>query len=244
MKYMVPTFDEAAWWNELAKPDWYVRLQPEFARLEKLATEHPDEPEYREVKHAAYPVVEKALRIRRIPLAENGEDFDAERKPIDTIVIHHTKGQPGIALPRLSAMQLLRIYAPHFAHPNGESRDAMAGGAVWSGHFYQGEQVFWGYHWLVRQDGSAEQILADDYIGWHAGDWDVNTRSIGICIDDNLTNTVPGETVLQAIAEIIQKHYGHVAHDSIVAHSEVNRKTECPGHLFHDQWQRTLLAML
>lgn len=37
-------------------------------------------------------------------LATSGANQDAERKPIDTIVIHHTANAPGMTRERLSAM--------------------------------------------------------------------------------------------------------------------------------------------
>jgi hypothetical protein len=237
MKYI----DEKQWRDALGKPNWYVLLADDFDRLEKLAEQHESEPSHKQIKGEAYAMIEEAVREKRLPLAASSENFDIERKPIDTIVIHHTKNPPGMTLDRLNAMQLLRIYGRYYANPTDEREKHLKGQPVWSGHFYEGQQVFWGYHWLVREDGTSNQILNDECIGWHAGNWDVNTRSIGICIDDDLSEKQPNEAALKAIATIIRKHYPRVSAENIVGHGDVNKRTVCPGALFHSNWRQKLL---
>ncbi len=149
-----------------------------------------------------------------------------------------------MTLERLNAIQLLRIYGRYFADPTDPKEKHFNGQPVWSGHFYNTRQVFWGYHWLVREDGKSEHILDDSYIGWHSGNWEVNTRSIGICIDDDLGDKEPSETVLQAVADIIKQHYPTVNVLKILGHREVNANTECPGDLFAASWKQKLLSKL
>lgn len=241
---MTHYLDEQFWREALTHPDWYVRLEKDFKRLEEIAKQKEGQPDEKQVKDEAYSLVEEALRNNTLPLAEHGEDLDRERQPIDTIVIHHTKNKPGMSLERLNAMQLLLLYGKQYAHPIDARLDHKPGKPVWSNHFYNSQQVFWAYHWFVRENGEAEQLLKDNYVGWHAGNWDVNTRSIAICVDDNLKDKQPDYMVVQKIAEIIKAHYPHVAHENIVAHCDVNPKTECPGPLFNQKWRTELLALL
>lgn len=236
--------DEARWKEALARPDWYFYIKGDFARLEKLAEQQTDGLNRKAIKGEAYSLVEHALSESSIPLAVEGPDLDRERKPIDTVVIHHTKNPPGMALERLNAMQLLRIYGGYYAEPTDEREKSLKGKPVWSGHFYNGQQIFWCYHWLIREDGRQEHILRDEYIGWHAGNWDINTRSIGICIDGSLSNKEPSEASLKSIAQIISERYPQVSNDRIIGHYEANPKTECPGKFFAPTWRQKLLHLL
>jgi hypothetical protein len=239
---MVDYMDEDYWREALTKPAWYLLLKDDFDRLEQLADKENDYDKRKKIKASAYRLVEEAVKNGQLPLAKKGNDLDAERKPIDTIIIHHTKNKPPMTLERLNAIQLLRIYGRYYANPNDPKEKHLKGQHVWSGHFYKSKQVFWGYHWLIREDGTGEQILEDSYLGWHAGNWDINTRSIGICIDDDLSDKVPSETVIASIAGIIRQHYPAVDKTKILGHCEVNEETACPGHLFTETWKRKLLS--
>jgi hypothetical protein len=70
---------------------------------------------------------------------------DAERLPIDTVVIHHTSNPPGLSAARLSAIELMRLYGPYFANPP-EAEKYLKGTPIVSGHERDGKQVFWPYH--------------------------------------------------------------------------------------------------
>ena len=241
---MADYIDENYWREALTKPDWYLLLQDDFDRLERLARDEKDYSKRKQIKSKAYSLVEEAVRDGNMPMSDSGDNLDAERQPIDTVVIHHTKNKPAMTLDRLNAIQLLRIYGRYFVNPTDPKEKHLKGLPVWSGHFYESRQVFWGYHWLIREDGASERILKDTYIGWHAGNWDVNTRSVGICIDDDLSDKEPSDAVIQSIADTIRQHYPAVNKSNILGHCEVNEKTECPGHLFGESWKQNLLDKL
>ncbi len=225
----------------MGKPDWYLYIADDFKRLEEQVQKELDPEKRKEIKREVYEMVETALRQKSLPLATSGEDLDRERRPIDTIVIHHTKNAPGMTLERLNAVQLLRIYGMYYANPTSAEERDFKGKPVWSGHFYNNEQVFWGYHWLIRENGSTEHILDDKYVGWHAGNWEVNTCSIAISIDDDLTEKEPSEAALKAVAEVIRSNYVQIKPEQIVGHCDVSKQTQCPGHLFHESWQAKLI---
>lgn len=241
---MTEYIDEDFWREALSQPTWYLLLKDDFYRLEQLTKEEKDYNKRKLIKDKAYSLVEEAVLNGSIKMGESGDNLDAERRPIDTVVIHHTNNQPGMTLERLNAMQLLRIYGNYFANPTSPKEKHLQGQPVWSGHFYKSKQVFWGYHWFIREDGTSEHILDDSYIGWHAGNWDVNTRSVAICIDDDLSDKEPSDTVLESIADTIRKHYPTVNKVKILGHSDVNESTECPGHLWSEVWQQKLLDKL
>jgi N-acetyl-anhydromuramyl-L-alanine amidase AmpD len=101
--------------------------------------------------------------------------------------------------------------------------------------------VFWGYHWLMRKDGSFENLLPDNQIGWHAGNWDINKRSIGICLDNDYENKDPKDETLQKLADFIKDNYPNKV---TIGHCEARRGTICPGKNFLDGWKKNLLSYI
>ena len=182
-------------------------------------------------KQALYDFFELHLSAGDFALGRGTGDADAERMPIDTVVIHHTSNPPGLSAARLSAIELMRLYGPYFANPP-EADMQSKGTPIVSGHKRNGKQVFWPYHWLIRNDGHAERLLSDPEIGWHAGNWDINCRSIAIALDNDYENSKPSNLVLRAMATLIVNRYGQVPVTRIYGHREVNKKTTCPSVLF------------
>jgi hypothetical protein len=227
-------FDENNWRELIKRPDWYQ----EYTRLAEEARQKlgEDTEEMQSLNKKVRRFFEAALANNQVALAENGPDEDAERQPIDTIVIHHTSAKPGYEPGYMNAIQLLNIYASHYAQD-----PSLKGKAIWSGHFRDGHPVFWCYHWLMRMDGSFEQLLPDDSIGWHAGSWDINTRSIAICLDNDFENQDPSAEVLRKLAEFIGRNYPD---KKIIGHCEARQGTICPGKNFLDGWKGDLLSYL
>jgi hypothetical protein len=184
-------------------------------------------------KDDLYDFFEQALRQGIVELG-NGYDADVERKPIDRIVIHHTSNPPGLSPARLSAIELVRLYVPYFANPQAPEDMHLKGKPISSGHVRQGKQVFWPYHWIVRSNGHAERLLRDSEIGWHAGNWDINCRSVAIVFDNDYENSRPSSIELEAAAALIRGRYGHVPVSGILGHCETNQKTVCPSRKFLD----------
>ncbi len=231
--------DKKRWLAEFKHPDWYVYLKNDYLKLLDVASRAAPE-ERAAMREELYSFVEESLRDGKILLAQNGPNRDEERKPIDTIVIHHTHHAAGMTRERLSAIHLIRLYSGYHTEMNWKP-----GEAVWSNHFNEkGEQVFYAYHWFVHQDGSRERLLKDSEIGRHAGNWNTNCRSVGICIDDNLDEKVPSDVVLDSIVEIIKEYYPTVVPSQIIGHREVNPKTNCPGDRFLGGWKETLLDLI
>src|ERR1035437_8609641 len=74
--------------------------------------------------------------------------------------------------------------------------------------------------------------LYDSEIGWHAGIWDINRRSIAIALDNDYENSKPPDLVLRAVAALIVYRYGQIPIIRVLGHREVNQKTTCPSDLF------------
>jgi hypothetical protein len=190
-------------------------------------------------------LAEDAVRIGR-PGEEPLVDQDEDRVTPDTVVIHHSSRAEGITTPNLNALELLRLYVPEYAKGTVKNPDGSLQ-PIYSGHFDEtGRQVFYPYHWIVRQDGEAERLLDDSAFAWHSGDYDVNARSVAICIDDNLTQATPTDAALEGTAEVIRTHYPAIAErqGAVIGHREALSSSTCPGDLFLTAWKAALLERI
>ena len=227
-------FDKEKWREAVrTQSDWYRVIYPEFEAI--LARyEGGTLADRKMARNLVYGFFEELLDRKEVILGTEGKDWDSERKPVDTVVIHHTKGEGGITWQRLDAMHLLRLYAKSYLAPSTEKE--IKGLPVYSSHFRAGEggerMVFYAYHWLVRSDGSFERLLADDETGWQAGNWDINCRSVAICLDGDFEQTDPPAQMLEGARQIIREHYAHVAKERIIPHRKANTSTTCPGDWF------------
>lgn len=223
---------EGKWSRLFGAPLWYLSVAPDLAAFMAEIGMMP-QGERDRCKGELYDFFEDGLVAGTIALGDGMKDADAERKPvIDTVVIHHTSNPPGMRPSRLSAIELIRLYVPYFANPAHGSDAHWKGQPIASGHARGGTQVFWPYHWMIRSDGTAEQLLYDYEIGWHAGDWDINCRSVGIAFDSDLEWAEPSARELQAVADLIATRYPEVPASRIFGHCEVTSKTQCPSRLF------------
>ncbi len=241
-------FDKIKWSKAIKKSGWYFLLAEEYQRLKRLKDEISKK-DSESIKKVTYDFFETHLLAGDIALGDSGKDFDKERKPIDTIIIHHTHNLPGISIERLSAISLVRLYATFYADPYIEDDKEIKGEPIYSGHFKDGKQVFYPYHWVVRTNGKAERLLSDEEIGWHAGDWDINCRSVAIVLDNNYENSTPSDKELLSIANIVKKHYSFVPKEKIFGHREINTNTTCPSNEFlsgkeGSGWKQKILEII
>jgi len=235
-------FQREYWQSRLQYPDWYIRLEKELRQL-FFPVVHND-PQLKVFRNRVYDLVEELLAGDKIPLAVGGPDLDRERKAIDTVVIHHTEEDPQMSLGKLSAIGLVRQYGFEYLE-NDVPGDRVRGQPVWSGHFREGKMVFFAYHWLIRPDGRAERLLEDAYIGWHAGNWETNTRSVGVVLSGNYEEAIPPFAQIEAAAKVIREYYPRVARGCIIGHREVKKVASCtcPGAYFLATWKETLLQL-
>jgi hypothetical protein len=159
-------------------------------------------------------------------LSDGSCNYDTAREPIDVAVIHHTESHIGFPLDSLSIWGWERLYGPN----NRRS----------SGHYYtingEPQEVYWGYHWLIRADGTIVRLLPDSAIGWHAGNRWINRRAVGIALEGSYTNSTPPPQMLRALESILAMYPGV---REILPHwrakglnSAGRRRTQCPGAWF------------
>lgn len=240
-------FDESYWTKVIVKPDWYFEYVNFLSNSRQLLGE--DNEQFKEMVRKIRNFFEAALFENKVNLAEKGPDLDKDRLPIDMVVIHHTSAKPGYRLSYMNAVQLLNVYAPYFADPTDERERSLKGQPLWSNHFTfskdgSWKQVFYLYHWLMRMDGTVERLLKDSQVGWHAGNWEINQRSVAICLDNDYKNKDPSDEVLRKLASHIKSHYPLVKKEKIIGHCEVRKETICPGKSFLSGWKPKLLEYI
>ncbi len=228
---------EQYWRDQLQHPDWYIRLE-DYLRKDIFPVVH-DNPALSLQRNRFYDVVTQMLIDRQIPLATSGPNLDSERQPIDTVVIHHTEENPDISLGKLSAIGFIRQYAQRYLDDDIYGHKGLKGQPIWSGHFRNGEMVFFAYHWLVRPDGTTDRLLDDQYVGRHA--LDLNPKSIGISLSGNYEHSTPPEEQVIATGKIIKESYPFIKPTRIFGHLEVMQQRTCPGNQFIRGWKGTIL---
>lgn len=181
------------------------------------------------------------------PAPAGAVDWDRERAAIDTIVIHHSAAD-NVSRAQLSKDGLERSYAPLFKGGNKDP-EIKPGTLPYSDHFWRTkggvvETTFVLYHWYVRQDGTREHLLPDAAVGWHAGNWRVNCRSVGICIDGDYSKKPPSTIVLVAVARIVADLCQRYKIRWLVGHRDVRiGGTTCPGDWFCTGGREQIVAL-
>ncbi|MBA3757973.1 N-acetylmuramoyl-L-alanine amidase [Candidatus Saccharibacteria bacterium] len=234
-------FDEQYWERVAQQPDWYMQLVPYVKKTQESISNVDELANFRKTIGHFF---QKLLAEEKLALASEGPDLDAQREPVSSVVIHHTSSAPGYSIDYMNAVHLLNIYAPYYFQPTVPEEMELRGKPIWSGHFKNGKQNFIGYHWLMRMDGSLEHLLDDNQIGWHAGNWSVNKRSVAICLDNNYEKMCPSEQTLEALATHIRKKYPEVKSENIMGHCESSPGTICPGVHFLEEWKPKLIEYL
>ncbi len=220
-------------------PQWYLKLEHELSEFFYNYNGNKEEKseQWFEKRKEFIEMVAELLKNNEIVLAKSGKNWDEERLPVDTIVIHHTSSPPDKTIDFINALGFIRLYSSVY----GNGKSDQYGKPIWSNHFYQEKQIFIAYHYLIKPDGSFENILQNSQIGWHCGDWEYNRRSIAICFFDDLKEKGPTENALQTAREIIKKY----PNCHILGHREIKDSTFCPGNLFLGDtgWKNKLLIV-
>lgn len=219
-------------------PLWYTHLtsEMEYYLYGKEPTDEQEQEYFESEKQRLRDLFIELYDEGKIAFGDFGINLDAERKKTDTIVIHHTAGKPDATWQYINIQHLFRLYIPLYLNPKKSYYHT----PLWSNHLRDGKVIFCGYHYLVWTDGKVEQMLTDEQIGWHAGSWEVNTRSIAICFVGDLTESSPSELATQSAREIINKYPANL---KILGHREIVPSTVCPGNKFLGEggWKSLLL---
>lgn len=96
-----------------------------------------------------------------------------------------------------------------------------------NGNYFKNNVVETSAHYFV-DDTTVVRSVADKNIAWHAGDWDINCRSIGIEIAGS-TCECKGKTLENVIllTQRLMRKY-NISKDRVIRHYDANGKI-CPG---------------
>lgn len=96
-----------------------------------------------------------------------------------------------------------------------------------NGNYFKNNVVETSAHYFV-DDTTVVRSVADKNIAWHAGDWDINCRSIGIEIAGS-TSECKGKTLENVIllTQRLMRKY-NIKKDRVIRHYDANGKI-CPG---------------
>lgn len=144
----------------------------------------------------------------------------------------------------LSEYEKHRVYEPLFLNPK-YTTPFVFGLPVHSGHVIQGKgEVFDAYTFLVYPDGhvSVRLVLPREVggvfymemIGWQAGNWKVNTETLGLAFVGNFENgSLPTPAALKAARSIWNYYRRRIPSFTFKTHREVRSPklapTVCPG---------------
>lgn len=98
------------------------------------------------------------------------------------------------------------------------------------------------YGYIIERNGAVVQCRKDDEISWHSGDWDMNTKSIGICLLGNFDKEKPDNEQIFALRDLLKGLAGkyNIPKENILGHNEV-KTTRCPGKEIKIAYIRTLI---
>lgn len=218
-------------------PLWYKnpKLKPKLDQYFREPEEGKSQ-EFIKEKRAFIQMVGNLLEAGKVKLGDPIENFDEERLPIDTVVIHHSETAENVDFAYIHGIHLFTLYViPAFDNP----QNSVYGKPVFSGHYNdKGQQVFYGYHYIVKPDGTYKQTLKDENIGYHARG--ANSNSIGVVIIGNYDKKKPTEKAIIGVKKILENY----PDKKIVGHREVTPDTDCPGDTFFGKngWKNELIS--
>ena len=87
------------------------------------------------------------------------------------------------------------------------------------------------YHYLYENDGTEIIGRPEGSIGWHAGVWKVNKRSIGMCLagrfsEDTSATEDQLESISSRLVDVCVRH--RIRWDNVKLHRDI-KSTSCPG---------------
>jgi len=144
-------------------------------------------------------------------------NFGGKRWKVDTVVVHTSEG---------SAPSALSWFGMDHK-PSGQGPTSA--------------------HYLIGKDGTVYGLVPEDRIAYHAGNWDMNVRSIGIELEgkseDESMFTVPMLASLVVLTRTLASKYGFpLDRKHVIGHNEVPGATHTdPGKFF--PWSKFMTTL-
>ena len=150
---------------------------------------------------------QSALENERQPViaTEEGE----KRRKVTILVIHHTAGPAsndvGTLIPTIS-----RLHGKRF-----KKMEPSMGLMI-------------SYHYLITPDGNVWPTRDENDIGHHAGDWEVNERSIALTLIGDFSKHRPTRRQVQSLDRLVRRLMSERRIQKVIPHSHC-RATLCCG---------------
>lgn len=172
-------------------------------------------------------------------------DWDKERRPFRTIVIHHSAGKINETPLEMEAIAKEKYIARYNSYDNDPY---VKGLEPHSFHIVLNQETFLPYHYLIYEDGKIIRWLKPlinidgtwyiDNVAWHAGNWGVNCESLSVCLVGDYSHSSPTEEQLGALQGLVTELKLYNQDAKVVPHYDINTKTDCPGDKY-SQWAIT-----
>ncbi|OGY24247.1 MAG: hypothetical protein A2Y57_04140 [Candidatus Woykebacteria bacterium RBG_13_40_7b] len=148
--------------------------------------------------------------------------------PVNLLVNHHSVGPEFV---NVSPSQIRRWFSD-------VGRTRGYAGVAHSGHFVEGYETFaqaqYAGHIVNNKYGYELIELMDDplnNVAWHAGNWPVNQRSIGIEHCGNYLDRFLPDKALMCIADTFRQHDKNIGGILNVTFHRMYSATQCPGRI-------------
>lgn len=84
------------------------------------------------------------------------------------------------------------------------------------------------YHYIIDAKGNTRNTRPLSEIGYHAGNWEINEKSVGICILGNYENDTPTKDSLDTLAALSKEITRVYGVETVCGHRDI-KATACPG---------------
>lgn len=131
-------------------------------------------------------------------------------RKIDTIVVHHSFTPKALDVDK-TIQSISRNHQERLHQP--QSRTGL----------------YVAYHYIIGKKGKMVHTRMDDEIGYHASNWPINERSIGICLLGQFDTEKPDPEQMWALRDLIKAIKAKYVISTVAGHRKYSTKT-CPGN--------------
>lgn len=97
-----------------------------------------------------------------------------------------------------------------------------------------------GYHIVIYGNGEVRKYRADDEVGAHTKEQNMNFKSIGICLSGNFDLEQPNPQQVESLTKLLRQYN----FKEIYPHRHFAPYKSCYGKLLSDDWAKNLLGEL
>ena len=138
-----------------------------------------------------------------------GSLLGSTNRSVTTVVVHHTAGTMSNDI-RQVVSEINRLHSRKF------------------GKMGKSLGLTISYHYLITPDGKVWRTRDLEDVGYHAGNWNVNLHSIGVCLVGNFEKYRPTRAQVQSLDRLVRRLRSERGISKVIPHSYC-RATLCCG---------------